>query len=327
MYILGIQGSPRKNGNSDYLLTSFLKECEAYGARTEVIRPQDYDIQPCRELIVCEKKGFCPIRDEMEKMGYEKVRQADVVVLASPVFFYGISAQAKIFIDRCQMFWGRKYKVGLKDPARFSRQGFLLSVAASAGKRLFEGVELTARYFFDAISADYTGSLTYNKVEDAGDIIVRPELEQEIKEAVSHLLSPLEQRRKYLFLSPKGGCRAVMAAAFAMEVSKGKIRAAAAGLEGEAVPESAMVKAMAQAHVDVKYMQAMDYSSREGEWQQPADQIFLGSAEEFEDHSGKLPRETEFWETAVPDPEDPEGILALRNGISSRVKSYLESFL
>ncbi|MCG8618354.1 MAG: flavodoxin family protein, partial [Desulfobacterales bacterium] len=113
MFVLGIQGSPRKNGNCEYLLSAFLKECETRGARTETIRPHNLDIGPCKELIVCEKKGFCPIRDQMEELGYEKIRQADVVVLASPVFFYGVTAQVKVFIDRCQMFWGRKYKLRL----------------------------------------------------------------------------------------------------------------------------------------------------------------------------------------------------------------------
>jgi len=225
MFVLGIQGSPRKNGNSNFLLTSFLKECEALGVETAKIQAPDMDIRPCKELIVCEKKGFCPIKDEMESQGY------DVVVLASPVFFYNVTAQAKIFIDRCQMFWGRKYKMGLKDPDRFTRQGFLLSVAASGGKRLFEGVELTAKYFFDAISADFSGSLTYKKVEDAGQIIVRPELGQEIKDAVSHLMTTEQKKKRLIFVSQNGTCRSLMAAAFAKEQNRGRMRVLAAGIE------------------------------------------------------------------------------------------------
>jgi len=231
MFVLGIQGSPRKNGNCQFLLSSFLKQCETLGAKTHVIHTPDLDISPCKELIVCEKKGFCPIKDEMEPLGYQMIKQADIVVLASPVFFYNVSAQAKIFIDRCQMFWGRKYKMGLKDPDRFTRQGFLLSVAASGGKRLFEGVELTAKYFFDAISADFSGSLTYKKVEDAGQIIVRPELGQEIKDAVSHLMTTEQKKKRLIFVSQNGTCRSLMAAAFAKEQNRGRMRVLAAGIE------------------------------------------------------------------------------------------------
>ena len=317
MVILGIQGSPRKNGNSDYLLTTFLKACEAHGARTEVLRPHDLDIQPCKELIVCEKKGFCPIKDQMETMGYEKVKQADAVVLASPVFFYGVSAQAKVFIDRCQMFWGRKYKLGLKDPRRFSRQGFLLSVGASGGKRLFEGVELTARYFFDAISADYTGSLTYKKVEDAGQIIVRPELEEEIRDAVSHLITPILESKKVLFVSPKGG-RAVMAAAFAGEMSKGRIRAIPAAMAGASKTDPAVVRAMAEAGLDVKYMGAEDI--RDHEDALPEKIVFLGSPDAFEKASQSLPDNTLHWES--PDAGAGDDLSVIRNHIAGRVKSF-----
>lgn len=318
MFILGIQGSPRKKGNSDYLLTVFLEECERFGARTEVIRPHDLDIQPCKELIVCEKKGFCPIKDRMEEMGYGKVRKADVVVLASPVFFYGISAQAKVFIDRCQMFWARRYKLGLKDPARFSRQGFLLSVGASAGKRLFEGVELTARYFFDAISAHDAGSLTYKKVEDAGDIIVRPELEEEIRDAVSHLLTPILESEKYLFVS-QGGGRAVMAAAFAGELSKGKIRGVPAGMEGASAPDPAVVTAMAEAGLDVKYTEAKDI--RDPGDALPERIVFLGTRQAFEKASQVLPARFLHWE--IPDTAAGEDLSVIRNGISGRVASLL----
>ena len=133
MFVLGFQGSPRKNGNSQFLLSSFLKECERYGARTRTIDACNVNVQPCKELIVCEKKGFCPLKDDMRDSIYDLIKQADIVVLASPVFFYNVSAQVKVIIDRCQMFWGRKYKLGLKDPLAYSRQGFLLAAGASGG--------------------------------------------------------------------------------------------------------------------------------------------------------------------------------------------------
>jgi len=317
MYVLGIQGSPRKRGNCDHLLTAFLRKCERLGAQTCVIRPQDLDIQPCKELIVCEKKGFCPIKDQMEEMGYAKVRRADVVVLASPVFFYGVSAQAKVFIDRCQMFWGRRYKLGLKDPARFFRQGFLLSVGASAGKRLFEGVDLTARYFFDAISADYAGALTYKKVEAAGDILARPELEREIREAVSSLLASNQVREKVLFVSPRGAVRAVMAAALAMEISKGKVRARAAGVAGPADADPGMVKAMAESGLDVKYMGAEGLEDATDGL--PDRMVFLGTAEELGKASPLLPAGTEHWEISASDSRNPERLLSLKKEITARV--------
>lgn len=321
MYVLGIQGSPRKGGNCDHLLTAFLKECEKMGAQTGVIRPQALEIQPCKELLVCEKKGFCPIKDQMEEMGYARVRQAHVVVLASPVFFYGVSAQAKVFIDRCQMFWGRRYKLGLKDPARFSRQGFLLSVGASGGKRLFEGVDLTARYFFDAVSADYAGSLTYKKVEGAGAIPARKGLEREIRDAVSALLAPVRAREKILFVSQRGAVRAVTAAAFAMEISKGRVRAEAAGVAGPADADPGMANVMAGAGLDVKYMGA---KGLEAGASGSADQmIFLGTAAEFDRASPLLPQGNGLWEISAPDSRGQKALLFLKNEITAKVTSLV----
>ena len=334
MFVLGIQGSPRKNGNADFLLTSFLKACEDFGARTEVIRPEDLDIQPCKELIVCEKKGFCPLKDQMETGGYRKVKQADVVVLASPVFFYNVTAQVKVFIDRCQMFWGRKYKLKLKDPHAHYRQGFLLSVAASRGKRLFEGVELTAKYFFDAISADYAGSLTYKQVEDAGDIIVRPELEKEIQDAVAHLLSPLRDNKRVIFVSQKG-CRSLMASAFAKEDFKGRINVLAArlaprlapGLEPVEKPDALMLRAMAQIDLDLKYQSALvldDLLVNEGLNGQRDQVVFLGSDQEMK-QIPPLPGEIRSRTLTIPLPGkgDLESYELLRNEISRQVNWLL----
>jgi arsenate reductase len=323
MFVLGIQGSPRKKGNCDHLLTLFLKACESHGAITRVIHPEKLDIGPCRELLVCEKKGVCPIRDEMEEKGYALVKQADVVVLASPVFFYNVTAQAKVFIDRCQMFWGRKYKLRLVDPDGYSRQGFLLSVAASGGKRLFEGGELTTKYFFDAISADYAGSLTYRNVEDAGEILPRPELAEEIQDAVKHLLAPVIAKKRILFISNKDACLGQMAAAFLKEAVKGRVLVLTAGVDAAAAVDQDMVRAMAEKHLDLKYRvpQSLD-GVLAGLARPPHRVIFIGAKETTPD----LPHaRIETWDivkSAIPSLEE---LRNLRDEIELRVKTGFPS--
>ncbi len=319
MFVLGIQGSPRKKGNSDQLLTLFLEACESHGAQTQVIHPEKLDIQPCRELIVCEKKGFCPIQDEMEEKGYSLVKKADVVVLASPIFFYNVTAQVKGFIDRCQMFWGRKYKLKLQDPDGYHRQGFLLSVAASGGKRLFEGVELTAKYFFDAISADYSGSLTYRNVEDAGDIISRPGLSKDIRDAARHLLEPVLNKKKLLFVSENDACRSQMAAAFVKKYVKGRIRVLTAGVDAAAKSDPGMVKVMAEKNLDLKYRVPQYLENVLADMGREPDRvIFLGPKEAKPD----LPfASVETWELVKPN--SPDRFRTLRDEIESGVKTRL----
>jgi multimeric flavodoxin WrbA/protein-tyrosine-phosphatase len=319
MFVLGIQGSPRKKGNCDHLLTLFLKACESHGAITQVIHPERLDIGPCRELLVCEKRGVCPIRDEMEEKGYALVKKADVVVLASPVFFYNVTAQAKVFIDRCQMFWGRKYKLRLKDPDRYSRQGFLLSVAASGGKRLFEGVELTAKYFFDAISADYAGSLTYRNMEDAGDILPRPELTREIQDAASHLLAPVLTKKSILFVSNKDACCSQMAAVFVKEAVKGKIIVLTAGKDAAETVDPEVVMVMAEKHLDLKYRVPQSLEKvLAGLARPPHRVIFIGPKETTPD----LPyARVETWDIVTPGTPSLDAFRTLRDEIESRVKT------
>lgn len=325
MFVLGIQGSPRKNGNSDYLLTSFLKACESFGARTQIIHPGKLNFKPCEELIVCEKKGFCPIKDEMEEKGYSLVKKADVVVLASPVFFYNVTAQAKIFIDRCQMFWGRKYKLKLVDPDVYTRQGFLLSVGASGGKRLFEGVELTAKYFFDAISADFSGSLTYKNVEDSKDILPRSEVSREIQDAVKHLLEPMLARKTILFVSKEDSCRSHMAAAFVKEAAKGRARVLTAGYEPAEKIDPDMVKVMAEKGLDLKYQipQPLERVLADlGPGRKPDRIIFMGADE----NKPSLPGcSIEAWGILRQDKSSKEDLGKLRDEIQSRAGGILSS--
>jgi arsenate reductase len=325
MFVLGIQGSPRKKGNSDYLLTSFLEACESHGAKTQLIHPEKLDIQPCRELIVCEKKGFCPIKDEMEEKGYSLVKKADVVVLASPVFFYNVTAQLKGFIDRCQMFWGRKYKLGLQDPDIYHRQGFLLSVGASGGKRLFEGVELTAKYFFDAISADYSGSLTYRNVEDSGDIVSRPELIKEVRDAAAHLMAPGLSKKILLIVSKTDACRSQMAAAFVKEAVKGRFIVVTAGIDAAEKADPEMVKVMAEKNLDLAYR--IPQSLEKGlinMGREPDHVIFMGSKKNMP----ALPSATvEEWDIATPESNSPDAFRNLRDEIALRVKKRLPGLL
>jgi len=321
MFVLGIQGSPRKKGNCDHLLTLFLKACESHGAITRVIHPEKLEIGPCRELLVCEKKGVCPIRDEMEEKGYSLVKQADVVVLASPVFFYNVTAQAKVFIDRCQMFWGRKYKLKLTDPDGYSRQGFLLAVAASGGKRLFDGLDLTAKYFFDAISADYAGSLTYRNVEDAGDILPRPELAEEIQDAAKHLLAPVLAKKSILFVSNKDACCSQMAAAFVKDAVKGRYLVLTAGIKAAESVDPDMVKVMAEKHLDLAYRvpQSLNEVST-GMNKDPHRIIFIGPKEK----TPNLPyARVETWDIATPEISSLEALRNLRDTIELRVKTGL----
>lgn len=172
MKVLGLFGSPRKGGNTDLLLEEALKGAEAEGAEIERLRISDFDIMPCRECLACYGKGECIVIDGMHKI-YPKLLEADIIILASPIFFYGVTAWVKALVDRCQALWARKYV--LKDPylgkEGRKRRGFLISVGGTKGEKVFDGAILTARYFFDVLNADYAGELIFKQVDAKGDIL------------------------------------------------------------------------------------------------------------------------------------------------------------
>lgn len=254
MLVLGLQGSPRKKGNTAFLLSTFMDEAAALGAQTVVVDVCRADIRPCLELVVCEKKGVCPIHDEMENRIYGLLRRADVVVLATPIFFYNATAQIKALIDRCQALWARRYRLKLKDPLARVRQGLVLSVAATKGAQLFDGLNLTATYFFDAIDARFAASLTYRQIEHAGDMAKHPGVREDVKRLVATHLAPLARRPKVLLVSRDGACRVQMARAMIMAKAGDQIDVLTAGTQPATRIDGPTLEAMAERKLDLAFL-------------------------------------------------------------------------
>ncbi len=102
--VLILSGSPRKNGNSDILCDEFKRGAEEAGNAVEKVRVSELDINYCRACYACKKDGKCVIKDDMADL-LQKMIDADVLVLASPVYFYSIDAQLKAVIDRTVARW------------------------------------------------------------------------------------------------------------------------------------------------------------------------------------------------------------------------------
>lgn len=180
MKILGIWGSPRVGGNSEILLDALLDGAREAGGDVEKVALRTLKISPCLEIYKCFKTGECPIKDDMVDL-YPKLLQADAVVLASPIFFYGLTAQAKAMIDRTQAFWARRYVLKQDFPGEH-RQGILLATAATRGKHVFVGARLATYYFFDAINVRYAAEILVREVDEKGAILGKPEVLAEAAE-------------------------------------------------------------------------------------------------------------------------------------------------
>ncbi len=252
MNVLGLQGSPRK-GNTLFLLSKFMSATERLGASVATIDVQDKKILPCTECRVCETRGFCPIDDDMTAEVYTLLREADIVVMAAPVFFYSVPAQLKALIDRSQVLWARRYRLGLEDSGNRWRKGFLLSLGATRGKKLFDGIRLTARYFFSAIGARFEGDLVYRGVENVGDLEKQEGAAADVEKAVQELLHPFRLRKKILFVCTDNASRSQMAAAFAQQLFGDRLDCLSAGTQPAAEVNPAMVAVMAEKDMDMAF--------------------------------------------------------------------------
>jgi multimeric flavodoxin WrbA len=153
-------------------LDEALKGAEGFGADVEKIVVDRLKITPCREYYGCLRDGNCVIRDDMDEI-YPKLLESDCVVVASPIFFYGLTSQVKALIDRCQALWARRY-VLKQSPPDGLRKGAFIGVGATKGAKLFEGSRITLKYFFQAIGARYTEELLVWGVDQKGEIREHP---------------------------------------------------------------------------------------------------------------------------------------------------------
>ena len=176
MNILILSGSPRKGGNTELLVEAFANGAMEHH-HVEIVSIRDYMVKPCLGCNACANErherllsdgrvqpsvaegnacfktnGNCAQKDDMAII-YEKMSQADMLVIASPVYFYGISAQLKAVIDRCHN--------PIRDTFHIKKMALLLVGAASLPE------------LFDAILTEYNLCLKFFDIEDAGQVLVR----------------------------------------------------------------------------------------------------------------------------------------------------------
>ena len=170
--VLGLAGSPRRDGNTDKLLDAFLAGARQVGADTTVLRISALQIAPCDDCGGCALDGKCIVEDDFQEVN-RQIIAADVIVLSAPLYFAGLPARVKCLVDRSQCQWMRKYRLKAPLPlpqgGHARRKGILLSVAADHLAN-FEGVRRTVRYFFNVYEADYCDELLVGGVDAKGAI-------------------------------------------------------------------------------------------------------------------------------------------------------------
>ncbi|MBA2123752.1 hypothetical protein B9J78_02270 [bacterium Unc6] len=168
MKVLGILGSPRRNGNTEILLDQFLEGAREAKATVEKIVLNELNFRACQECSGCRKTGICVLDDELKQF-YPKILDSQIIVIASPIFFGSPTAQIKAVIDRCQCLWVVKYilKKKLKDK---KAAGFFISVGGMKRTDFFKSAESLVKIFFAITDTDYKGKLIYSGVDKKGQI-------------------------------------------------------------------------------------------------------------------------------------------------------------
>lgn len=158
--VLGINASGRKNGNCSILLKEALKGAAEAGAKTESVFLHDLKISPWHEKLA---------KDDMNELE-AKIIGSDAIILASPIYFGSLSAQAKIMIDRCQAIWERKNLH--KERIRKNKARAALICAGAADRQdFFENAKAIAGNFFAVIEAGYAAEIFCAGLEGPRDAL------------------------------------------------------------------------------------------------------------------------------------------------------------
>lgn len=167
--VLIISSSPRKGGNSDTLCDQFRKGAEEAGNRVDKIRLAELSIDYCSACYACKKLGHCVKRDDMEQV-IAKMRDADVIVLATPVYFYTMCAQMKTMIDRTLG--------GAQMPGLENKEFYLIATAAD-GKAAMERTIDGLRGYIECLPGAKEAGVIYGAgAWQLGDIEKNPAMQK-----------------------------------------------------------------------------------------------------------------------------------------------------
>lgn len=197
--VLAFAGSPRRNGNSETLLDWVLA---AMAKNPEVVIDKvaltEANINPCKGCNACQKLNTCVQRDGMDII-HDKIIEADIIALAAPIYCMGIAAQAKILIDRAQVFTSRKYV--LKLPVvpverKGKRLGIFLSTAGQDWSYVFDAAIPSVKCFFNVIEVKNRdiNYLMVNHVDEKGAILSHPTARTDAEKLGASMIAEIKKR-------------------------------------------------------------------------------------------------------------------------------------
>lgn len=176
--VLGINASPRIGGNTDIAVSKALEGAGNKGADTEKIILNKLKFISCQECEIPNDDGICNFRDDMDAI-YQKIKEADVVIIGSPIFFGSLSSQAKMLIDRFQCAWRAK-NILKRDAFTKKKTGAFIAVAASDRRDFFENARSIVRNLFATLNIEYKEELFLSGMDKKGDMLKHPDILEKV---------------------------------------------------------------------------------------------------------------------------------------------------
>jgi len=168
MKVLGILGSPRRGGNSEKLLDKALEGVRSSGALCEKVALGDLTFKGCIECGGCDSTGICILVDDMTAL-YKKIEDADVVIVASPIFFASLPSQLKAFVDRFQSRWVAKYRLKNTGSGK-KKEGAFICDSGWDKKEFFENAKYVLKTLFVTLDIEYSGELYAGGMDKPGAV-------------------------------------------------------------------------------------------------------------------------------------------------------------
>jgi protein-tyrosine-phosphatase len=196
-------------------------------------------------------------------------------------------------------------------------------VAATRGKTLFDGLQLTTKYFFDAIDARFDGSLVYRGMEGPKDMANHPTVGEDVDQAVEALMAPYAARKKVLFLCRENTCRSQMAGAFAQHLAADRLDVSTGGSQPAQKINADMAAVMAEKKIDMAFRTPQNIEAALAGGGADA-VVTMGCGEQCPMVPGAL---HENWDLPDPAGKPIEVMRQVRDEIEARVKQLIAALV
>ncbi len=190
--IIAISSSPRRGGNSETMLDAAAEGArDLAGAAVEKVALRDLGFKPCLNCGGCSATGRCVLNDEYRELN-EKIRGADRLILAAPIYFGSVCAQMKCLVDRGQPFWAEKYLLKRKpEPRALERRALFVSCGGfKKGDKFLANAEQIIKVYLLCQDISYAGAVFEADVDEKGAVRNHPEALERCRAAGVELGAP-----------------------------------------------------------------------------------------------------------------------------------------